>query len=342
MQKATEVYISSVLNKKTINPAGVVVGKLWDVAIAPGEALPVVTGLLVKGGSRVFTVPWQKVVLFNPLVVSISGDIDDYPVCEETSDAILLKRDVLDKQIVDVNGAKVVRVNDIKLVPYNGFICLFSVDIGFRGLLRRLGYEWFWSHIQKDISHHEIGWQFVSPLGSNAAALTLSMARDQMAEMHPADLAEIIANIPLGTVHGVLTSLDHETAGEAIHELEPELRTRVISHLDSDHASGILEEMSPDEAADVLGDLPEEKAQELLGLMDRGEAEDIQELMEHKDDTAGGLMNNEFIAISWKETVGDALAEIRRQAEEIETIYYGYVLDFGNCSSTRRRCPLPR
>lgn len=249
------------------------------------------------------------------------------PKFEENSAVILLKRDVLDKQIVDVNGAKVVRVNDIKLSPYQDLLCIFSVDIGFRGMLRRIGYERLWSLFQKDIPQKEIGWQFVNALEINAAGLTLSMAREQLSDMHPADIAEIIATIPRASIQQILNNLDHETAGEAIHELEPELRTHVISQLDSDHASDILEEMPPDEAADVLGGLPEEKAQELLGLMDKEEAEEIQELMEHEHDTAGGLMNSEFIAISADTTVAEALEEIRRQAEEIETIFYAYVLD---------------
>lgn len=327
MQKTTELYISSVLNKKIINPAGQVIGKLWDVAIAPGDALPIVTGLILKRGKSVYNVPWHNVVLINPLVVSVQGTTENYPLYEFRPGSILLRRDVLDKQIVDVNGAKVVRVNDVKLTPYKDLLCIFSVDIGLRGLLRRIGYERLWSLVQKDIPQSEIGWQYVNPLGINAAGLTLSMAREQLADMHPADIAEIITNIPRGSVQSVLNSLDHETAGEAIHELEPELRTQIISMIDSEHASDILEEMPPDEAADVLGDLPEEKAQELLGLMDKEEADEIQELMEHEEDTAGGLMNHEFIAISADTLVGDALEEVKRQAEEVETIYYAYVLD---------------
>lgn len=327
MQRPTELYISSVLNKKVINPSGQIIGKIWDIAIAPGDVFPVVTGLLLKRGKHVYTVPWQHVVLFNPLVVSIAGTDADYPTYEARSGSILLRRDVLDKQIVDVNGAKVVRVNDVKLVPYEDLLCISAVDIGFRGLLRRIGYERLWSLIQKDIPKSEIGWQFVNHLEINAAGLTLSVAREQLADMHHADIAEIISNIPRDSIQGVLNSLDHETAGEAIHELELELRSHVMSLMNSEQASDILEEMPPDEAADVLGDLPEEKAQELLGLMDKEEAEEIQELMEHENDTAGGLMNHEFIAISANTTVGNALEEIKRQAEKIETIYYAYVLD---------------
>ncbi len=327
MRMATELHISAVLDKQVINPAGKIIGKLWDVAVAPGKVLPVVTGLLLKCGHRIVAVPWQKVVLFNPRVVSVAGAIADLPSFEAGPDTILVRRDVLDKQIVDMNGAKVVRVNDIKLSPYDDTLCLFSVDIGFRGLLRRLGYERFWSLLQKDIASREIGWQFVNPLGINASGLTLSKARDQMADMHPSDIAEIISNLHRDSIEGLLKTLDHEVAGEAIHELEPELRTQVINQLDVEHVTDILEEMSPDEAADVLGDLPEEQAQELLGMLDKEEADEIQELMEHEEDTAGALMNSEFISVSPVTTVAGALEEVRRQAEEIEAIFYVYILD---------------
>lgn len=327
MQMATELYVSAVLDKQVINPAGRVVGKLWDVAVAPGDALPVVTGLLLKCGPRIVLVPWRKVVLCNPRVISVLGVIDDLPSFEAGPKVILVRRDLLDKQIVDVNGAKVVRVNDVKLTPYDDSLCLFSVDIGFRGLLRRLGYERFWSFIQKDIPSREIGWQFVNPLGIKASGLTLSKARDQMADMHPSDIAEIIANIHRDAIERLLKTLDHEVAGEALHELEPELRSQVINQLDVGHVSDILEEMSPDEAADVLGDLPDEQAQEFLGMMGKEDADEIQELMEHEEDTAGALMNSEFIAISPVTTVAGALEEIRRQAAEIEAIFYVYILD---------------
>ena len=167
----------------------------------------------------------------------------------------------------------------------------------------------------------------MQPLEKNLSQLALTMAHDQLAEMHPADLASIISNVSHQHIQTVLISLDTETAGEAIHELDPELRSRVISEMDSELASDILEEMEPDEAADVLGDLPEEKAQELLNLMDAEEAGDIQELMEHEDDTAGGLMNNSFVTVSATMTAGEALAEIRRNAQEVEMISYAYILD---------------
>lgn len=326
----SELYLSSVLGKTVINEQGKEIGTLWDMVMVPGEVFPVVSHLLVRMRREVVAVPWRDISLFNSFVVSIADRAAVTPHGLREGE-ILVKRDILDKQIVDVNGAKVVRVNDLKLGSHKNLLCIFAVDIGFRGLLRRLGYERFGERIaralKRDLSHQEIGWQYVQPLEANVSRLALTMIREQMAEMHPADIAGIIAQLPHQHIQTVLISLDTETAGEAIHELEPELRSRVISQLDSEQASDILEDMEPDEAADVLGDLPEEKAQELLGMMDEEEAEDIQELMEHEDDTAGGLMNSLFISLAGDLSVEEGLREIRLLAPDIETVYYAYILD---------------
>jgi magnesium transporter len=261
----------------------------------------------------------------------VSGSFQSIPYYRQQEGEILLRRDILDRQIVDVNGAKVVRVNDVKLGSYRERLCVFFVDVGVRGLLRRMGFERLGERLaalfRHPLPHYHISWEYVQPLEPNLLPLTLTLARDQLKEIHPADLAQIISSIPAGNVQAVLDVLDTETAGEAIHELEPELRSRVISQLESGEASCILEEMSPDQAADVLGDLPRAKAQELLGLMAAAEAVEIQELMEHEEDTAGGLMNSQFLAIRAELTCAEALQEVRSRAGEVDNIHYLYVLD---------------
>jgi magnesium transporter len=324
-----QLYLSAVLNKPLTNASGQLLGRVCDLAITPGEEFPIVSHVLIRRDGETYGIAWDRVVLFNPAVISASSSVAQLTRYLETGNEIHVKRDILDKQIVDVNGAKVVRVNDLKLGRHKGELCLISVDVGFRGLLRRMGYEKFWGMVQKDIPEREISWQFVGHLEANAARLTLTMAREQISDMHPADLAHIISRVPRQNIQTVLNSLDDETAGEAIHELEPELRSRVISELDSERASDILEEMSPDEAADVLGDLTQEKAEELLGLMDAEDAEDIQELLEHEEDCAGGMMNNSFISITAELSVAGALAQVKLQAPEVDTVYYAYVLDAG-------------
>jgi len=326
-----EIYLSSVIGRTVINSNGDRIGVLRDLIMIPGEVFPEVSHIVIKSRQGTKTLPWSEVALFTHVVISTGSvkpqHLDMY--LPEDGD-ILVKRDLLDKQIVDVDGAKVVRVNDIKLGKLNHKLCIFSVDIGFRGLLRRLGYERFGERfaqaIKRDIPHSEISWEYVQPLEANSSKLALKIARDQMNEMHPADLADIIENIPIQSIRMVLDTIDAETTGDTIYELEADMRNLVISQLDNEQMSDILEEMEPDEAADVLSDLPEQKAQELLGMMDQEDAEDIQELLEHEEDSAGGLMNPDYLRLTSDITVGRALEILKGCADEVETIFYGYVV----------------
>jgi magnesium transporter len=327
----SEIFLSSVLGRPVITPQGDEIGKLRDLVMIPGVNFPEVSHLLVQHNGRTLCVAWQRVTLFNHLVISVIGSVQTISEYRQREGDILLKRDILDRQIVDVNGAKVVRVNDLKLGSFEERLCVFFVDVGFRGLLRRIGLEHLGEMIaslfKRQLPNYHISWEYVQLLEKNLFRLTLTVARDQLKEIHPADLAEIISKIPSDKIRFMLDSLDRGTAGEAIHELEPELRSRVISQLESSQACNILEEMDPDEAADVLGDLPEQKAQELLGLMSEKGAFEIQGLMEHEEDTAGGLMNSEFLTISEQLSAEEALQVVRSRAEEVDTIYYLYILD---------------
>ncbi|MDD2580796.1 MAG: CBS domain-containing protein [Desulfuromonadaceae bacterium] len=326
-----EIYISSVIGRKVINSNGDQIGILRDLIMIPGEVFPEVSHIVIKSRKGIKTLPWCEVSLFTHVVISTGSikplHLDMYLPGDGD---ILVKRDLLDKQIVDVDGAKVVRVNDIKLGKLNHKLCIFSVDIGFRGLLRRLGYERFGERfaqaIKRDIPHAEISWAYVQPLEANSSKLALKIARDQMNEMHPADLADIIENIPIQSIRMVLDTIDTETTGDTIYELEADMRNLVISQLDNEQMTDILEEMEPDEAADVLSDLPEQKAQELLDMMDQEDAEDIQELLEHEEDSAGGLMNPDYLRLTSDINVGRALEILKECADEVETIFYGYVV----------------
>lgn len=326
-----EIYLSSVIGRSVINSKGDQIGILRDLIMIPGEVFPEVSHIVIKSRKGIKTLPWNEVSLFTHVVIS-TGSIKPLRLTTylpEEGD-ILVKRDLLDKQIVDVDGAKVVRVNDIKLGKLDQKLCIFSVDIGFRGLLRRLGYERFgdrFAHLLKrDIPHSEISWEYVQPLEANSSKLALNIARNQMNEMHPADLADIIENIPIQNIRTVLNFIDAETTGDTIYELEADMRNVVINQLNDEQVTDILEEMEPDEAADVLSDLPEQKAQELLDMMDQEDAEDIQELLEHEEDSAGGLMNPDYLRLTSDITVGRALEILKGCADEVETIFYGYVV----------------
>ena len=153
-----QLYLSSVLKRPLTNAAGQLLGKVYDLAITPGDEFPIVSQVLFRRDGETYAVAWDRVVLFNPAVISVSSSVAELTSYRETGGEIHVKRDILDKQIVDVNGAKVVRVNDLKLGRHKNALCLMSVDVGFRGLLRRMGYEKFWAMIQKDIPEREISW----------------------------------------------------------------------------------------------------------------------------------------------------------------------------------------
>ncbi|HEX9020140.1 MAG TPA: CBS domain-containing protein, partial [Nitrospirota bacterium] len=269
--------------------------------------------------------------LFNRRVISANVRVDGLTPASPLSNDILLCRDLLDKQIVDINGAKLVRVNDLELGDVRGRLCLVAADIGLRGLLRRLGAEKrgekFFSLFQYKLQHKLLSWHYVQSVEPKLARLTLTVSRQKVSSMHPADLAEIISEVSQKERTAIFGSLDVDTAAEALHELEPRVQADIIDDMSKERASDILERMPPDEAADVLGDLPEAKAQELINLMEKEEAEDVQELLEHEEDTAGGLMTTEYLAFPPDMTVEEAIKELRLEAPDVETIYYLYIVD---------------
>jgi CBS domain-containing protein/sporulation protein YlmC with PRC-barrel domain len=328
---AGEIFISEVQNKPVLDPMGEEIGRLTDIILTMGEPFPSVSVLLISSGKETFIVPWEMVNLFNRRVISVSVHKKDLAHVTPPPSDILICRDLLDKQIVDINGAKLVRVNDLELGGVNGKLCLVAADIGFRGLLRRLGIEKrgdkLFDLFHSKLPHKLISWRLVQTVEPKLAKLTLTVTRQKVSLLHPADLAEIISEVSQKERTALFGSLDVDTAAEALHELEPHVQVDIIDDMSKERASDILERMPPDEAADVLGDLPEAKAQELINLMEKEGAEDVQELLEHEEDTAGGLMTTEYLAFPPDMTVEEAIAELRLEAPDVETIYYLFILD---------------
>lgn len=328
---AEEIFVSEVHKKPVLDQTGEEIGKLKDIIVVVGEPFPAVTTLLVASGRDNYLIPWEHVNLFNKRVISINVLAKHISPASIAPTDILIYRDLLDKQIVDINGAKLVRVNDIELGDVKGKLCLVAADIGLRGLLRRLGVEKrgekIFSMFNYKLQHKLIAWHYVQTIEPKVSRLTLTVSGQKISSMHPADLADIISDVSQKERTAIFGSLDVDTAAEALHELEPHVQADIIDDMSNERASDILERMPPDEAADVLGDLPEAKAQELINLMEKEEAEDVQELMEHEDNTAGGLMTTEYLAFPPDMTVEEAIKELRLEAPNVETIYYLYIVD---------------
>ena len=237
----------------------------------------------------------------------------------------------MDKQIVDTFGAKVVRVNDLHFLRVDSHLRLAHVDVGFRGLMRRVGWErgvdkvlqWLFSY---DLPNQFISWKYVQLL-SGSDLLHLSVSQKKLSHLHPADLADIIEDLSGQERSAIFHALDTETAADAMEEIDPKIQKAIIETIPVEKASDIVEEMSPSDAADLLGDLPEEKAEEILEGMEQEKAEDLRELLEHPDETAGGLMTTAYLQLTGDAAVETAMARLRAESEDLDIIDYVFVVD---------------
>lgn len=326
-----ELFLSEILRKPVLDPKGEDLGRVRDIIVVRGEPLPRIDAIIVERKKRLFKIPWTDINIFNKRIMAAkiySESLNPYEMGEED---LLAVRDILDKQIVDANGAKVVRVNDIRLEGYNSDAILIAVDVGMRGILRRLGVEKVGEDFMKLFRAHLpfnlISWNYIQPLEPKLTTISLTVPRQMVSELHPADLAAIISQVSHKEGATFFKDLDVETAAEALSELEPDRQAAIITGMDTEKASDIIEMMPPDEAADVLSDLPAEKAKEILEHIEKEESEDIQELLVHEEDTAGGLMTSEFIAYPPNISAKEAIERFKKDAGEIETVYYIYVID---------------
>src|SRR4030066_461625 len=326
-----ELFISEILKKPVLDPKGDELGRVKDFVVVKGEPLPKISSIIIERKKGLLNLPWTVLNIFNKRIISanVYGEaLQSYELDEKD---LLLVRDILDKQIVDVNGVKVVRVNDVKLEGYDTEAVVIAVDVGMRGILRRLGFERGGEDLmrlfKKHLPYNLISWNYIQPLEPKLTKISLTVPRQMVSELHPADIAEIISRVSHKEGASFFRGLDVETAAEALSELQPDVQAAIITGMDTDSAADIIEEMPPDEAADVLSDLPVDKAKEILEHIEKDEAEDIQELLSHEEDTAGGLMTNQFIAYRPDILVKDAIEKFRKDAEEVETVYYLYVTD---------------
>jgi len=329
----SEMFVSELIGDPVMDRFEERIGKVKDILVACGHAFPRVTGLLVGLDNSAD----EKVVLIGDVdmvgrqFVSTRAVRERIPFSQLMPGDILLCRDILDKQIVDIQGARVVRVNDIKLAKAEEDIRLIAVDIGITGIFRRIGIERFLSAFLRffriKIQQSLIGWNFVEFLKADACGGKLTIPHKRVEELHPSDIANIISEVHSSDKTEIFAGLPDKTAAEALHELEPKIQAFLLTTVDTKKALGILNKMPVDEAADVIGDLPEEKAEALLRLIRAKKSVEIRKLLKHHDETAGGLMTTEFITFPQNLTVEDTINKLREKAPDAETIYYLYVIN---------------
>src|SRR5512136_108026 len=329
-------YVSELLGKPVADVDGTRIGHLDDLIATQrsGVPHPVVVTIVVKRSRGNLIVPISDVVvLIAPAIPLTKQTKDIEPYTPGPSD-LYLARDVLDKQIIDTDGVRVVRVNDLELTRVNVDFYVANVDISGLGLMRRLGMgkvaQRFTGRSQrKDSPTGTISWDDIELLAPDQP-MRLRVSSDRITDLHPADLAEIISDLTRNESDKLLESLDVETVAETLEEVEPEFQAALVETMPDERVADVLEEMSPDAAADLLAELPEERSEDLLNLMEKEDAADVRKLLSYPIDTAGGLMTTEYVTVRPGLTAEQAIAVLREEAAEAETIYYVYVTDEHN------------
>ncbi len=319
------LYLSQVLGRPIRDLEGERVATIKDVIVRLGkDDHPPITGLVARYRRRDFFLSRWRVTELDEQGVRLNSDIIDLRPFVRREGEVLLARDVLDKQLIDVDGKRVVRINDVQLIEAGGDWRVTGADVSLQGLWRRLAPAGFMG-TRRPVE--VLDWSDVGYLATDAATVQLKSSSGKLARLHPVEIARLAEALSYHHGSEVVESLDDETAAETLEEMPAERQARILGDMDEERAADILEWMSPDEAADVLGDLPEEKAEELLGLMEDEEQAEVAELLPYEDDTAGGLMTTEFVTLPRELTVGEALARLREMAETPNMIYYLYVVE---------------
>lgn len=329
------LYLTELTGLKVFGPDGDRIGRVVEAAVAPSEHPRRVARFLVGDGGRTrFTVRYDQVKRISLDGMVLSDDLLT-PYRRDES-LLLLCKDLLDQQIVDANGRKVVRVNDMTLTieTVNGRqeLWVLEVDVGVRGAFRRL-LEGVVSatvirRLQEAIKPNSIRWEYCNVIEPDPQRrLKLSISLDMLNDIHPADLADIVEDLAPAEREALIESLDEEVAADTLAEVEPKIQTDILESLAADKAADILEEMDPDHAADALGEMDQEASREILSDMEQAEAAEIGELLEYGETTAGGMMNTKYVHLHENAVVRDAIEALRGNEDLLESLNTLFLVD---------------
>ncbi|MFQ5723185.1 MAG: magnesium transporter MgtE N-terminal domain-containing protein [Terriglobia bacterium] len=329
MIHATEVLDSSVYDAR-----GNYVGRVRELCLVPAEAPNRVARLIIaRGKYQPLVARYDQITSFAPGTVRLNAHELQLEPYQPDEGWLTVRKDLLDQQIIDLDGRKVVRVNDVDFLEQAGDgrmeLRVAQVDVGLVGALRRLlkgvvGPHWM-RVLQKRLPTRVIPWELVDVIEPNPLRrVKLKLPESKLGQLHPADIADIIEELPPAERDAVIESLDDTTAAEALEEVKDDIQKRILEELDRERVADILEHMHPDEAADALADLSAETASEVLRDMNRKEAREVEELLQFEENTAGGLMTPEFFAAVESTTAGQALEALRASEtplDSLDTIY---------------------
>jgi len=328
------LYFTELVGMPVLDLKGRRIGRVKDAAIVPVVNESRVDRIMVGGAYSWLTVRFDQIRAIQSRFIQLS----DEQLTPYHDDEYLLRigRDLLDQQIVDVTGHKVVRVTDLTFEIRNDgardTLNVLEVDVGIRSIVRRLLQgilpgRWI-RRLQHRIPPKSIRWEFCNVLEPDPQRrLRLNISYRKLEDMHPADLADIVEELGPAQREAIFESIDSEAAADALSEIDPRMQASILEALEPEKAADIVEEMAPDEAADALSELEEEASGEILDEMDSEPKTEVRELLEYDEDTAGGMMNTEFVALHDRASVMDALAALKGNEDLLETLNTLFLID---------------
>ena len=324
------LYLSQILGRPIFDAEGEKIAVIKDMIVRYGaEDYPPMVGLVARYRRRNFFMSRTRISHLGENGAKMNSEIINLKPFTRRENEVLLAKDVLDNQLIDVDGKRVVRVNDVQIIEVGGEWRVSGADVSLQGFLRRLMPKGFYGSSK---TVEVLDWADVGYLATDktAGAVQLKSSKDKLSRLHPVEIAQLAES--LSPIHRteIVESLDDEIAADTLEGMSTENQARILEDMDEERAADILEEMSPDDAVDVLGEMDDEKAQELFNLMEDEEKADVAELLAFEHDTAGGLMTTEFIVFPKTLTVSQAIARLREMAETPAMIYYLYVVEEEN------------
>ena len=331
----TRVSLAALLGTPVTDAQGHLRGRLQDVAVNTGPDGGRVAGLVLKTREGLALVPSQEVMETPAGTLELRSAKPLEPLRDEGS-YLFLRQDLMDRQIIDINGRKVVRVNDVDLEWLGHgaahLLRVAEVEIGLRGAFRRIFKGLLprarLEALSRKLTPRGIPWQFVDVIEPDPARrVKLRIEHERLAEIHPSELADILEDLPPAEREAVFSSLDEEIAAETLEEVEPKLQKALLQKLDEERIADIVEEMDPGAAADLLAELPEEKSDAILEEMEPEERQEVEELLEFDEDTAAGCMTTDFVHVGVDATVAEAVQALRNFEGDPESVTELYLLD---------------
>jgi magnesium transporter len=330
------LFLSGLLGRAVRDSQGRKVGRLADLKVGLTELFPKVLAIAVRrrGKRALSALPWGQVASITDGGIALKPGAEGlFAPHDVGAEEILLREDLLDKQVVDTFGAKIERVNDVHLLIVNQDLRTVHLDFGARGILRRLGWlkgfdrvvAWLFDYRSEE---KLVSWKYIQPLVSDPKRdLKLNVTARKLAELHPSDIADIIEDLDRASRSSVFKMLDLETAADTLQEVDPKLQLALIETTPEEKVSDILEEMEPDEATDMLSELPEEKARKLIRTMEKPYRQSVEALLKFEEGTAGSIMTTDFLALHRESTIEAAIEEFRKSTHPLETVSYLYITD---------------